>query len=116
MNNLTYLLVKFCITVVIALATLTLFDTNPVTLVIVYAAITTLVNYFIATRLFIKTDKIPGLAIQGISAMVIAWLMAVILEGFRATFATLIALAFTLVLAEYFLTSALDIEIRDPRA
>ncbi len=48
MLNVTYLLIKFVSTLVLSLLTLTLFDSNPFSLVLLYALITTGINFFIS--------------------------------------------------------------------
>ena len=56
MLNVTYLLIKFVSTLVLSLLTLTLFDSNPFSLVLLYALITTGINFFISTRVFASDD------------------------------------------------------------
>lgn len=112
MTNVTYLLVKFVSMLVLSLLTLTLFDSNPFGLVLVYALITTGVNYMISARLFESNDvRSPAALAEGISSMLIAWLMSLIVPGFRSTFLTLFALACAVILSGYFFHSLLIPEI-----
>ncbi len=88
---------------VFALSTLTLFDTNPASLVFVYAIIATAVNYFIGDRMILPTtDSSVASVADGIMAALVAWIMARLLTGFRTTFATLLAFAILVTLGEYF--------------
>ncbi|NLM68415.1 MAG: hypothetical protein GX177_00200 [Firmicutes bacterium] len=113
MLNVTYLLIKFVSTLVLSLLTLTLFDSNPFSLVLLYALITTGINFFISTRVFASDDiRTPAVFAEGISSMAIAWVMSFVIPGFRSTFLTLFALACAVILTGYFLHNLLVLETK----
>ncbi len=101
--------IRFIMTFIFALATLTLFDTNPASLVFIYAIIATVANYVIEDlRVLPATDNTVISAMGGVIAAFLAWLMGAVLVGFRTTLATLLALALVIGLGEYFFRKYLD--------
>lgn len=92
-------LINYLITSFAALLTLALFDSNPWWIVLIYAAIVALVNYW----LLIKSTTInPYLKVlgQGGLGVVLAYLLG-LTPFFRTTFGTLIGYGFLLSLATY---------------
>lgn len=95
------LIIHYLVTVITALLTLTLFDSNPWWIVLIYSGVATILNYW----LFLKTIR-NGIGLfslaQGILAAFLAYLFG-LTPLFRTTFGTLVGYTLLLALAQYLL-------------
>ncbi len=91
---------KYIMTTIVALLTLTLFDSNPWWIVVLYSALTTTLNFSLKAK--IHANVFITAVTQGVSASVLAYLLG-LTPFFRTTFGTLVGFALLLSLAEYLL-------------
>lgn len=104
MNNTTRALVmKFIMTFVFALLTLGFFDGNFLVNVLVFSVVATAANYVVGDLFILPNfgNTIASIA-DGIMAAGLAFIAAILFEGFRATLGTLILFAILVAIGEYF--------------
>ena len=101
MYNKSHFLGKFAGITILALLTLTLFDSNPWWKILFYAIPATLLNLYLTGMALQKSwSPIVISPLQGIVAAFLAYLIS-LTTIFRVTFGTLVGFALLLCLAEY---------------
>lgn len=96
------LIFKFVMTLLTALLTLSLFDSNPWPIVILFSAIATTANYLVGNLVVLPAMGNTVTAISnGVMAGLIAYMMDLTSKGFRTTLGTLVALGLFIAIEEY---------------
>lgn len=103
LNNITGLVLKFIVTLIISLLTLSLFDTNSILMTLIYVIIATLINWYLQQTVLSFANRELSAIIQGLIAGGLAWIMAWALASFRVTFATWLAFVILLSFSQYYL-------------
>ena len=96
------LIFKFVMTLLTGLLTLSLFDSNPWPIVVLFAVVATAANYLVGNLVVLPAMGNTVTAISnGLMAGLIAYMMDLTSAGFRTTFGTLVALGLFIAIEEY---------------
>ncbi len=96
------LVFKFVMTLLIALLTLSLFDSNPWPIVTLFALVAAAANYLVGDLVVLPAaGNITASIGDGVMAGLIAYIMDLASLGFRTTLGTLVALGLFIALGEY---------------